>query len=254
MVKTSTEKEEVLQLRKVFLGLRERALKEGCWKIGREYKEFLFELDENGVPIKIRNPNAFFIGALVDRQVKEEVAWKFPLELKKRLGTLDPQKIAEMDPKALAKVIAKKPALHRLPNTMAKVLVESMELLVEKYDGDASKIWDTAKNYGELKERLLEFPGVGEKIARMIAKILNDYFGYGFEGGELPVDRHTRRVVERLTGGVAQPDELARMLFPQDPWLADIVLFYVGKNFCRPANPACESCPLAEYCAFRRRR
>ena len=245
---------ELVRLRKVFQDLRESALKEGCWRIERKYKEFLFELDKDGTPVKIRNPNAFFIGALVDRQVKEEVAWRFPLELKRRLGTLDPRKIAGMDPKALASVIARKPALHRLPNIMARVLVESMKLLVEKYDGDASKIWSTAKNYEDLKRRLLEFPGIGEKIARMIVKILNDYFGYRFEGGEIPVDRHTRRVVDRLTGGTMQPDEFAQVLFPENPYLADSVLFYVGKTFCHPINPLCGDCPLSNYCRFWKER
>jgi endonuclease-3 len=240
----------VQELRSVFLKLREQTLKEGWKDIGKEYRRFFFVLDENGVPVKIRDPNAFFIGALVDRLMRSEIAWKLPLELKKRLGTIDPHKIAQMDVDELASIIRRKPALHRLPREIARVLIASMKLLVEKYDGDASRIWDSASNYEELKKRLLEFPGIGDKIANMIIRMLNDYFGYQFEGVDLPVDRNDIRLVKRLTGGTLTPKEFARLIFPQNPYLADDVMFYIGRNFCRPTNPKCEECPLNRYCNF----
>ena len=46
-------------------------------------------------------------------------AFSGPLELKRRLGHLDPAKIAATDPAELERVFRDKPAIHRFPGSMA---------------------------------------------------------------------------------------------------------------------------------------
>ena len=47
-------------------------------------------------------------------------AFSGPLELRKRIGTLDPGKIAAMDPSKLEQAFRERPALHRFPGNMAR--------------------------------------------------------------------------------------------------------------------------------------
>ena len=254
MEETGDRLENIENLRQTFLTLR-RALLNGeanIWQIGKEYKRFLFECDEKGIPIKIRNPNAFFLGALVDRQIPSEKAWAFPYELKRRLGSIDPYFLAELPLEKIEEAIARKPALHRHPKQISRCIKRAALLLVEKYNGNAASIWETANSYEELYKRLTEFPCIGDKIANMIIRILHDYFGYDFGRIDLPVDRHDRRVVARLTGGALTPKELAKLLFPENPAIIDEVLFYIGKNYCKPRKPRCDECPLKEVCTYSR--
>ena len=49
--------------------------------------------------------------------------------------------------------------------------------IVERYDGDASRIWREAKDGKDLQARLLDLPGIGEMKARTILAILGKRLG-----------------------------------------------------------------------------
>src|SRR3954453_13631198 len=89
-----------------------------------------------------REPLALLIGMLLDQQVPMEWAFKGPSTLKERLGgTLDATRIAEMGSEAFVDVCCAKPAIHRFPAAMGRRIHEMCQILVEDYDGDASKVW-----------------------------------------------------------------------------------------------------------------
>jgi len=67
-----------------------------------------------------RDPLALLIGFTLDQQVTVQKAFSGPLELQRRLGTLEASVIAGMDPGDLDEVFRAKPALHRFPGNMAK--------------------------------------------------------------------------------------------------------------------------------------
>ena len=87
------------------------------------------------------NGFALLTGMMLDQQVPMEWAFRGPLELKRRLGSLDPVTVAAMDPDALVAAFVAKPALHRYPAAMARRVHELASFLVEHYDGKAERVW-----------------------------------------------------------------------------------------------------------------
>lgn len=119
-----------------------------------------------------RDPLALLVGMVLDQQIPLEKAFTSPYVLTERLGhDLDAREIAEHDPEALAAIFAKPPALHRFPGSMAGRVQELCKVLVEKYEGDAAKVWDT-KDAGELLKRIKSLPGFGEQKAKIFMALL----------------------------------------------------------------------------------
>ncbi len=77
------------------------------------------------------DPLALLIGFVLDQQVTVQKAFAGPLELRRRVGTLDPAAIAAMDPEALQAVFRERPALHRFPGAMA-TRVQELCAVVER--------------------------------------------------------------------------------------------------------------------------
>ncbi len=115
---------------------------------------------------------ALLTGMLLDQQVPMEWAFRGPLELKRRLGTLDAATIAAMEPDAIVAAFVQKPALHRYPAAMAKRVHELAVFLVERYDGKAERVWKGVKDPAVLLDRLQELPGYGKQKAAIFLAIL----------------------------------------------------------------------------------
>jgi uncharacterized HhH-GPD family protein len=122
-------------------------------------------------------PTALLIGFVLDQQVSVQKAFSGPLELKRRIGTLDPAEIAGMDAGELDAAFRERPALHRFPGTMAERTQELCAAIASEYDGDASRIWREAETGTDLERRLLELPGIGPMKARSLIAILGKRFG-----------------------------------------------------------------------------
>jgi uncharacterized HhH-GPD family protein len=118
------------------------------------------------------DPAALLIGFALDQQVPVPKAFSGPLELKRRIGTLDPGRIAGMDPAALEEAFRTRPALHRFPGSMAKRTQELAVFLEERYDGDAARIWTEAVDGADLQARLYELPGFGEMKVQTLLAVL----------------------------------------------------------------------------------
>jgi uncharacterized HhH-GPD family protein len=119
------------------------------------------------------DPLALLLGMLLDQQVPMEWAFKGPALLNERLGgTLDADAIAAMDPEDLVAVFCQKPALHRFPASMARRAHELCLAVSKGYDGDAEKIWKTAKTGDELFARLRALPGYGDEKSKIFVAIL----------------------------------------------------------------------------------
>jgi uncharacterized HhH-GPD family protein len=138
----------------------------------------------------VSDPLALLIGFALDQQVPLQKAFSGPLELSRRIGRLDAKAIATMDPDALDTAFRTPPALHRFPGNMAKRTRELMAYLVERYDGDASRIWREAKDGADLHARLLELPGFGPMKAETLVAILGKQLGVAPAGWEAFVPDH----------------------------------------------------------------
>jgi len=115
---------------------------------------------------------ALLVAMLLDQQVPMEWAFRGPLELERRLGSLDARKLAAMDPDALVAAFVEKPALHRYPASMAKRVHELAQFVSDRYEGHADRIWKGVRDPAEVLGRLQELPGYGKQKASIFLAIL----------------------------------------------------------------------------------
>jgi uncharacterized HhH-GPD family protein len=144
------------------------------------------------------DPLALLLGMLFDQQVPMEWAFASPAKLKERLGHLDAEKVAAMDPDAFVSVCCEKPAIHRFPGSMGKRAYEVCQVVAEEYGGDASRIWADVADGKDLYQRLRALPGYGEEKAKIFVAILGKRLGIapaGWEQVAAPFSDQERRSV-----------------------------------------------------------
>jgi uncharacterized HhH-GPD family protein len=135
-------------------------------------------------------PLALLVGFVLDQQVPMQKAFSGPLELKRRLGTLDAAEIAGTDPGELDRIFRERPALHRFPGTMAQRTQDLCAAIASEYGGEAERVWSEAETGAELERRLLDLPGIGPMKARSLIAILTKRFGVRPPGWEEVAPTH----------------------------------------------------------------
>lgn len=118
------------------------------------------------------NPFALLIGMMLDQQYPMEHAFLGPHKVIGRLGSFDPATIAAADPEEFAALCSTTPAIHRFPGSMATRLQEVARIVVEEYDGDASRIWTEAADGKDLAKRLQALPGFGAQKAKIFVALV----------------------------------------------------------------------------------
>ena len=114
-----------------------------------------------------------------------EWAFRGPATLRDRLGgRLDAASVAETSEEDLVAICCQKPAIHRYPAAMGRRIHALCILLVDRYDGDASRLWSDEPDANELERRLRELPGYGEEKARILIAILAKRLGIRPSGWE----------------------------------------------------------------------
>jgi uncharacterized HhH-GPD family protein len=131
-----------------------------------------------------RSPFALLIGMMLDQQYPMEHAFLGPQKVASRLGDFDPATIAAADPEEFAALCSTTPAIHRFPGSMAARLQEIARIVVEDYDGDASRIWTEAKDGKDLLKRVQALPGFGAQKAKIFVALLAKQLGVRPEGWE----------------------------------------------------------------------
>ncbi len=130
------------------------------------------------------DPFALILGFLLDQQVTVQKAFAGPVDLRRRIGTLDPKRIAAMDPDELATAFRTPPAIHRFPGSMAARAQDLAAFVAAQYDGDVSRVWTEARDGKDLEKRLLALPGIGEMKAKTLIAILGKRYGVQPPGWE----------------------------------------------------------------------
>ena len=123
------------------------------------------------------DPTALLIGFCLDQQVPIEWAFMGPLRLRERLGTLDPERIARMDPAHVEAAFRTPPALHRFPRSMAQRVQGLCAVIADEYGGDASRIWRGVTDARELERRFAALPGFGAAKARIMVGVVAKHLG-----------------------------------------------------------------------------
>jgi uncharacterized HhH-GPD family protein len=137
-------------------------------------KQLFFTDDAEANKLNAKEPMALLIGFVLDQQVTVQKAFAGPLAIEQRLGSLDADTLASTD---LEPIFREKPAVHRYPGNMAKRVSELAAHVAENYDGDASKVWKSAKTPEALEANLFDLPGFGEMKVRSIASVLAKQYG-----------------------------------------------------------------------------
>jgi uncharacterized HhH-GPD family protein len=149
-----------------------------------------FTGDEEADRLLAEEPLALLIGFVLDQQVSVQKAFSSPLELRRRIGFLDAEAIAGMDPRELEEAFRRKPALHRFPGTMATRTQDLCAAVASEHGGDATRVWTQATTGEELERRLLDLPGIGPMKAKTLIAILGKRFGVRPPGWEEVAPTH----------------------------------------------------------------
>lgn len=201
-------------------------------------------------------PHAFVIACVMDRQIKAEIAWAAPAHLKKRIGTFQFAKLAQLSQEKVKLYLTKPTPLHRYTDNISKCVYNAIQTIDHVYHGDASAMWSDKPSSAEVVYRFLQIHGIGPKIATMAANILARNFKVKFKDYysiDISADVHVKRVFYRLglTSKTASIEEViykARALYPEFPGMLDFPCWEVGRYWCRPKKKLCDDCYLQDIC------
>jgi endonuclease-3 len=142
------------------------------------------------------------------------------------------------------------------PKALAHAERRAVEKILQPigfYRTKASYVMETARmveaaggKIPETIEELMEFPGVGRKVANCVLV-------YAFGQQAIPVDTHVHRVSNRI-GWIKTktPEETERALValvPKRLWpIINEALVAHGKAVCKPIGPTCDICPIRRHC------
>jgi uncharacterized HhH-GPD family protein len=149
-----------------------------------------FTGDDEADRLLVTDPFALLVGFALDQQVTVQKAFSGPADLRRRLGHLDPARIAAMDPDALGAVFRERPAIHRFPGSMAGKVQQLAAVVATDYGNDAGRIWSEARDGADLQRRLLALPGIGEMKAKSLIAILGKRLGVDLPGMADVMPRH----------------------------------------------------------------
>jgi uncharacterized HhH-GPD family protein len=124
-----------------------------------------------------RDPLALLIGFCLDQQIPVEKAFLGPLDIQRRLGTLDARELAGIDPGRFEAAFRQRPAIHRFPASMARRVQALCATVAGEYGNDATAVWSGARDADELLRRLRALPGFGDMKARIVLGVLAKHLG-----------------------------------------------------------------------------
>ncbi len=126
---------------------------------------------------------AALLGLLYDQRVRAEYAFMGAKRLYDRLGHLDLARIADMDEGSLRELFAQPVAVHRFANKMAGYTRQVAQIIVDEYEGDASRLWADGASIETIQKRLQRLPGFGPGKSAKIKYVLH-FLGYRDFAGE----------------------------------------------------------------------
>lgn len=190
------------------------------------YPDAVCSLDYDGIPFHL------FVSAILSAQCTDKRVNEVVKTLFKEYPA--PEDFARES----EEVIGEKIRTCGLFHAKAHALVVSSQMILDEYNGQIPS--DPAL--------LVRFPGVGRKVANLIAGEI-----YGIPG--IVVDTHCGRVARRL--GLTSAESPARIekdlcaCIPEAEWIKlGYRLVAHGRAICTARNPACPECPAKEVCTY----
>jgi hypothetical protein len=138
--------------------------------------------------------------------------------------------------------------MHRAHNRLWQIAIN----ICAFFEGDARKIWQNSTLFDVLCR--LYYIGAGDQISRMIVGALKDCGQISSGRSDVKADVHVCRVLGRVFDGKetgpAAAVNMARNMYPTDPWQLDSPLWKLGQDFCDPSSPKCTDCYLQSHCKY----
>lgn len=178
------------------------------------------------------DPYHILITTILSTRTKDEVTDRISLKLFCKYP--DPQSLAYANLQDLTNTI-RGVGFYR---QKASSIKNTARIIMEKYHGKVPND----------KEKLLELPGVGTKVANIVLT-----FGYGKD--YIAVDTHVHRIFNRIgivkTKSPEKTEKELELKLPRKYW--KVVNAYgveFGKTICKPIKPKCEICQLRKVCNY----
>ena len=146
--------------------------------------------DERADQVLTDSPFALLCGMLLDQQFPMERAFAGPAKVLERFGSLEPAEIAAAEPEQFASLCSEPPAVHRFPGSMAERIQAVAQIVVDRYDGHAERIWTEAADGNDLLARMTSLPGFGKQKAQIFVALLAKQLGVRPEGWESVVGHY----------------------------------------------------------------
>ena len=188
-----------------------------------------------------RTPFEVIVGAILT----QNTAWvnvERAIANLRRERLLTPAAIASVPSARLARLIRSSGYFRQ----KTKKLKAFVTFLRRGYGGSIVRMFRTPT--AELREKLLAVHGIGPETADSILL---------YAGGHavFVVDAYTKRILERhqlapTKSSYEETRQLFEQSLPRDARLYNEfhgLIVNVGKNWCRPRSPRCESCPLGSF-------
>ncbi len=163
---------------------------------------------------------ALLVGMLLDQQYPMEHAFAGPRKIRDRLGSIDPRAIADADPDAFVTLATTPPAIHRYGRSMAARVQDLARVVVDEYDGDATRIWtapgsgadgEEAPTGAEVLARLRALPGFGEQKAKIFLALLGKQRGVQPAGWREAAGHYGDDGSRRSIADVTSPESLTEV-------------------------------------------
>ncbi len=188
------------------------------------------EYGNTGTALKFRSKFQLLVSTMMAAQSTDKQVNKITQSLFTELP--DAAAFARISPEELEEKI-KQVGLFR---SKARNIVAASKMILNEFDG----------NVPDSRDELMKLPGVGRKTANVVLSV-------GFRQDAIAVDTHVFRVSNRigLASGkdVRQTEEHLMRNIPRKKWsAAHHWLIWHGRKICKAQKPACEICPIREYC------
>ena len=158
------------------------------------------------------HPFALLTGMLLDQQIPMEVAFDGPRKIVERLGSIDPQRIAQTDAEEFIALCATPPSVHRFPKSMGQRVHDLATAVVNDYDGDTEAIWTDGDPDGkEVLKRLKALPGFGDQKAKIFLALLGKQRGLTVDGWREAAGDYGKDGVHMSIADVTSADSLQQV-------------------------------------------
>lgn len=201
------------------------------------------ELKAAGRPIDmgpLSDPFKSLIIGILSQNTSDANSTKAWIGLTKKFKII-PQDLAEANLKEMRDSIRR----GGLYNLKSKRIKDFSKIVLKKFNGDIGQLTKLPKQ--EAREELINLPGIGPKTADVWLSNCSKH-------KVVAVDTHIKRVSKRL--GIVSKNanyekikkELEKVFFPEQRKQGHEYLIRLGRDFCKPKNPLCKTCPITKLC------